>query len=167
MLFYYIIILIGILIDQFSKWMVLSFLKPVGSTAIIPSILHLTYTENDGAAFSMLAGHQFFLILITLLFIIVIFYFFLRLPKNRRYFELNLSFAMILSGAISNLLDRIFRNFVVDFIDLRIIGFAIFNVADMLVVGGCILLIYQLFLNKELLNDDNDVFSLPGKKPQK
>ena len=74
---------------------------------------------------------------------------------------------MILSGAISNLLDRIFRNFVVDFIDLRIIGFAIFNVADMLVVGGCILLIYQLFLNKELLNDDNDVFSLPGKKPQK
>lgn len=159
MAFYIIFMLIGIAIDQSSKYWAATYLADVYTVPIIPHVLHLTYVENSGAAFSILEGRQIFLIIITILFVAVLFYLFIKTPKNRKYFDVNLALSMVISGAIGNLIDRIRLNYVIDFFDIRLIGFAIFNIADVLVVVGCILIVIALLRNKELLNDS------PSHKP--
>lgn len=153
MLFYILFILGGIALDQITKYFAVSILSPVSTVPIIPHVFHLTYVENTGAAFSIFAGKQIFLILITLIFVVILAYFFYVMPKTKRYFDINLALSLILSGAIGNLIDRIRLNYVIDFFDVRLIGFAIFNIADILVVSGCILVIISVFRNKDLIND--------------
>ena len=153
MLFYILFIIGGIVVDQLTKYLAVTFLSPVTTVPVIPHVFHLTYVENTGAAFSIFAGKQIFLILLTLIFIIVLIYFFVIMPKTKRYFDVNLALSMIISGAVGNLIDRIRLNYVIDFFDVRLIGFAIFNIADIFVVVGCILMVIAIFRNKELLND--------------
>lgn len=75
-------------------------------------------------------------------------YLFAVLPKDRQYFNINLALAFIIGGAIGNLIDRIRLNYVVDFFDFRVIGFAIFNVADSFVVIGCIIMVIAIWQNR-------------------
>ncbi|MDO4287962.1 MAG: signal peptidase II [Eubacterium sp.] len=153
MLFYILLILGGIAVDQFSKYLAVVFLSPVSTVPIVPHVFHLTYVENNGAAFSMLSGKQTFLIIITAAFILALIYILWVMPKKRRYYDINFALSLIISGAIGNLIDRIRLNYVIDFFDVRLIGFAIFNIADIFVVAGCLLAVIALFRNKELLND--------------
>ena len=164
MLFYILFIIGGIVVDQLTKYLAVTFLSPVTTVPVIPHVFHLTYVENTGAAFSIFAGKQIFLILLTLIFIIVLVYFFVIMPKTKRYFDVNLALSMIISGAVGNLIDRIRLNYVIDFFDVRLIGFAIFNIADIFVVVGCILMVIAIFRNKELLNNPP---SLAKKKRQR
>lgn len=135
------IILLCIALDQITKLFAIHFLSTVTTVPIIPNVLHLTYVQNDGAAFSLLSGHQIFLIVVTLLFIVLLIYFLYSMPKKRATLSINIALAMIIGGAIGNLIDRIRFQYVVDFFDFRLIGFAIFNVADVFVVTGCIVVI--------------------------
>ena len=153
MLFYILLIFAGIAVDQLSKYLAVIFLSPVSTVPIVPHVFHLTYVENNGAAFSMLSGKQTFLIVITAVFIAAFLYVLWVMPKKKRYYDINFALALIVSGAIGNLIDRIRLNYVIDFFDVRLIGFAIFNIADIFVVAGCFLAIIALFRNKELLND--------------
>ena len=148
MLFYILVMIAGIAVDQLTKLYAINVLAKVTTVPIIPNVFHLTYVENTGAAFSMLSGMQPFLIIITIIFTVALSFFFYILPKNSKYFNLNLSLSLIISGAIGNLIDRIRFQYVVDFFDFRIIGFAIFNIADILVVVGCILMVITIFQNK-------------------
>lgn len=162
MLLYIVIIIAGVVLDQLSKQFAVIWLSGITTLPIIPNVLHLTYVENTGAAFSLFSNMRFFLIIVTLLFAAGIGYLFYILPKTKPYRNINIALSLMLSGAIGNLIDRIRLAYVVDFFDFRIIGFAIFNVADILVVCGTGLLIYSLLKNHNLFSKLEF-----GKKPSK
>lgn len=159
MLIYIIIIIAGIILDQVTKMSAVLFLSNnVTTLPIIPNVFHLTYVENTGAAFNILDNMQGFLIVVTIIFIILLCYLFLILPKRKRKYILpNIALSLMISGAIGNLIDRIRLSYVIDFLDVRLIGFAVFNIADSLVVIGTILLAYSLLKNQNM-------FSRPKRK---
>ena len=127
-------------IDQITKWLAVQHIKPVGSIPLIQfgdtQVLNLTYCENTGMSFSMLEGQRFILILLPVLLIgLVEWYIFSgKLKRTDMIFAL----AALAGGGLGNLIDRVLSGYVVDFIDFRIINFAIFNFADICAVCGVI-----------------------------
>ncbi len=125
-------------VDQITKLIVLKTLTSVETMPVLQNIFHLTYCENRGAAFGILQNQTWIFIIITIAVLVAVIYFMVRMrPKN---IWLNLSLILLIGGALGNFVDRIFRGFVIDFLDFRIINFPIFNVADCFVVVGAILL---------------------------
>ena len=135
----------GIALDQLSKLLAVKLLAPVGSVPILEGVLHLTYVENKGAAFGMLADHRWVFMSISTVAIIAIA---LHLYSGKNTSKLYTSALMlIVSGGIGNMIDRIALGYVVDFIDFALIDFAVFNIADSLVCIGAGLLILSLVLD--------------------
>lgn len=136
-------------LDQMTKWLVVEYLKPdsipllkIGGTEVI----NFTYCENTGMSFSLLEGKQLFLIIITSVFMVgLIVYLLSGRCKNKLMIW---AIAMVIGGGIGNLIDRIANGFVVDFIDFKIINFAIFNVADIFAVCGAILLLIAFVIDE-------------------
>lgn len=130
-------------IDQLTKWIAVTLLQPQGSVNLISiggkEWLNLTYVENTGAAFSILEGKQIFLIIITSVVILAMIV--VLLTKRIKSTPIIWSVALIIAGGIGNLIDRIFNGYVVDFVDFRIIRFAVFNFADICAVVGAIALV--------------------------
>ncbi len=137
-----------LLLDQITKWIVLNTLTKVDTVALIDGIFHFTYCENRGAAFGIMQNRVWFFVVITIaVFIAVIWYMIKYKPKNK---WLIFSLTLLMGGALGNFVDRIFRGYVVDFLDFRLINFPIFNVADCFVVIGAILLAcYMIFSEYE------------------
>lgn len=129
-------------LDQLTKWLAVTFIKPEGSIPLLKiggkEWLNLTYQENTGAAFSIMQNKQLFLIILTSIVILVML--FLVISKRVKRTPYLWSFALIIAGGIGNLIDRIFLGYVVDFVDVRIINFAVFNFADVCAVCGAIML---------------------------
>ena len=140
---YELIIAILIVIDQISKWYALSYLKDIDTIPIIQNVFHLTYVENRGAAFGMLQNNQWiFIIVATIASIAGLYY----LHTKKIHTIGRIGILLIISGAIGNLIDRIRLGFVVDYFDFKIIWEYVFNIADVFVVLGTILLcVYILF----------------------
>lgn len=139
-------VLIGI--DQLSKLWVLGHLKGIGSISIIENVFHLTYVENRGAAFGMLQNNQIIFIIVALAASIFGLYY-LNTNKNLNLLGKS-SIILIISGALGNLIDRVRLGFVVDYFDFRFIWEYVFNIADVFVVVGTIMLcIYILFFEEE------------------
>lgn len=142
-----------VIIDQIIKYWVLENLVGSSSIVVIPGLLQLTYVENRGAAFGIFQGKVGILSILTLA-VIVIAIVMLLMGKFKS--GLNLwSIGLIIAGGTGNLIDRIFRNFVVDYLDISPwFHFPVFNFADCCVVVGTILLmIYLLFFeDKEKKN---------------
>ena len=148
-----IIIVLTIAADQLSKFLLTPMLDklPNESMAVIPDVFYLTYVKNQGASFGMLQGFQWFFIVVTVIVIIAATWFMIKYRKKHTRF-LKVSLALVYSGALGNLIDRIAYGYVRDFIDFRVFDFWkwIFNVADMcLVIGSIMLGIYILFLHKD------------------
>lgn len=143
-----------IVLDQIFKIMAYNYLSPIYSSPIIQNIFYFTYVENRGAAFGIFQGNKFFLIFVTSIsIIIVIFYIFYKNIKDKfLLFSLN----TIIAGGIGNLIDRVFRGYVIDYIDVKIINFAIFNFADICVVLGTIFLISYILLS-DYKNNKNSI----------
>ena len=144
------------MLDQITKWLAVEYLIPIGTVPIIKDALHLTYVENPGAAFGMMQNSRWiFLLVSTVAIIAIIIYLIKFAPKNKLAL---LSLAFILGGGIGNMIDRVALGYVVDFIDFRLINFAVFNVADSFVcVGAALLIIYVLFIEgKENKRPDGD-----------
>lgn len=152
---YIAIIIFVIFLDQYSKYLILTHIKPLETFSIIPNVFHLTYVENTGAAFSLFSDMQIFLIIMTLIFIGILIFFLVKIPKSKENRLINISLSFIIGGASGNLIDRLRLDFVVDFLDFRMIQFAIFNFADMFVVCGSIILVIALLMNKNFL-ENND-----------
>ena len=136
-------------LDQISKFFVLRDLKPIVDMPIWDGVLHLHFARNTGAAFGMLPGLKWVFMGVAILFVIATFIFVII---NRKKIDLLalVSLGLICGGAIGNVVDRIRLGYVVDFIYVKIINFAIFNVADScIVIGGILLGIYVLFIYKE------------------
>lgn len=139
------VILGGIGIDQLSKLLAVKLLAPVGSVPIWSGVLHLTYVENKGAAFGMLADHRWVFMTVSSIAIIGIA---LYLYSGRSTGKLFTSALMlIISGGIGNMIDRLALGYVVDFIDFALIDFAVFNIADSFVCVGAGILILSLVLD--------------------
>ncbi len=148
MLGYYLIALIVILIDQFTKWLVAAKMEIGQSIPIIEDFFYLTSHRNSGAAWGILEGRMFFFYVITIIVIIVIVYYMQRFAKNNALLAVSLS--LILGGAIGNFIDRLIRQEVVDFLSF-IFGnyhFPIFNVADSALTIGVILVIIATILEE-------------------
>lgn len=143
----YILIIALIVIDQISKYLALNNLAQVGSIPIIENVFHLTYVENRGAAFGMFQNNQMIFVIVALGASIVGLYY---LYKKKLNLLGNLAIILIISGAIGNLIDRVRLGFVVDYFDFRFIWEYVFNVADVFVVVGTILLcIYIIFFEND------------------
>ena len=99
--------------------------------------------KNYGAAFNLFSGSRLFLSLISIFFSILLIYLILR-KNNLNSFELY-SYSFILGGTIGNGIDRIYKGFVVDFINLNIINFPVFNIADISINIGFLFLLYNIF----------------------
>ena len=140
-----IVLLIGI--DQISKVCALSSLKEMGSIPIIKNVFHLTYVENRGAAFGMLQNNQSIFIIVALTASVFGLYY---LHTKKVNILGKTGIILIIAGAIGNLIDRVRLGFVVDYFDFRFIWEYVFNVADVFVVVGTILLcIYIIFFEEE------------------
>lgn len=134
-----------VLLDQITKYYALNFLSRVGSMPVIDNIFNLTYVENRGAAFGMLQNQKWFFVLVAIVVVSFIVYY-LKTNKNMsRLYQVSL--ILILSGAIGNVIDRVRLNFVVDFFDF--IVWPVFNMADIFVVTGGIILSYIIIFDKE------------------
>lgn len=144
---YEIVILLLIGLDQLSKIWAINDLKAIGSIPIIQNVFHLTYVENRGAAFGMFQNNQIVFIIVAVVASIVGLYY---IYKKKLNLLGNISIVLIISGAIGNLIDRVRLGFVVDYFDFRFIWDYVFNVADIFVVVGTILLcIYIIVFEKD------------------
>ena len=137
-----IIAVILIAVDRITKnWAAQALAS--GDIAVIDKVLYFRYTENTGVAFSMFSDNRWVLVGITSVMLIVALAFFLS-GKIKDKLEL-FALSLIIAGGVGNLLDRLSLGYVIDFIDVRIINFAIFNVADMCITIGAILVCIAAF----------------------
>lgn len=134
-----------LLADQATKLLAEQHLKGQPDYPLLPGILEFSYLENRGAAFSSFMGMQGFLITLTSIAMLFLLFKFFQIPEGRRYFLMRLSFMLIISGGIGNLIDRVTNQYVIDFIYFVPINFPKFNVADCYVTVGMALLFIILF----------------------
>ena len=127
------VILLGVLLDQMTKYLAVVYLKGQEAISLIPGVLELRYLENRGAAFGILQGGKVIFLIITPIVLLVAAYVLVRMPDGGKYGILHFLLDCIIIGAVGNLIDRIRLDYVVDFIYIRLIDFPIFNVADMFV----------------------------------
>ena len=142
------IIVVGIILtvaDQLLKIWAIYSLEPVGSITIIENIFSLTYVENRGAAWGMMAGAKWYLIIMPIVIIVAaIAYLIIKKLSDPL---LLWSVMLIVSGGLGNLIDRIFRGFVVDYLHATFIDFPVFNLADCCITIGAGLLILYVILS--------------------
>lgn len=149
------------LLDQGSKLLVLTCLKGKSDVILIPGVLQLRYLENRGMAFGLFEGKIPVFVILCLLFFCVFAYVYIRMPRTGYYMPLAVTSLLMVSGALGNFIDRVFRGYVVDFIYFSLIDFPVFNIADIYVVcSGILLIILVCFKYK----DDKDYDFLRIKK---
>ena len=138
------------IIDQATKYIALTKLKPLGSVTFIDGFMDFTFVENRGAAFGILNGRVWLLLVIAAVIYIVIIAAMLEMPNTKEYKWLKWSLMLILAGAIGNVADRLFRGYVVDFFEFTFIKWPVFNMADIYVVIGTIVMaVLVLFVIKD------------------
>ncbi len=146
---YTLIIVLGIALDRLTKRLAVRFLRPVTSFPVIEDVLHFTFVRNSGAAFGMLSDHRWiFMTVSTVAIIAMTVFLYMRKAPSMLYAA---SIAAIVSGGIGNMIDRVAYGYVVDFIDVQFIDFAVFNVADCFVTVGAVCLV--ILLIADLIKD--------------
>ena len=155
-IYYTLVILAGVALDQLTKLLAVEYLMPIPTLPLIEDVLHLTYVENPGAAFGMLKDAPWVFNSFSVVAIVAIsLYLYLGHAESHLY---AVALSMIASGGIGNMIDRLSLGYVVDFIDFRLIDFAVFNGADSFVCVGAGLLILAMVLDiiKEARDTKND-----------
>ena len=134
-------------VDQVIKVLVDSYLKPVGEITVIPDIIRFRYLENDGAMMGFMDGKTSVMTILAIIcFGGVAVLIFSGKIKNKVDLA---NFVLISAGGLGNIIDRIFRGYVIDYIDVLFVDFYVFNFADCLITVGAFLLffnqIYQVY----------------------
>lgn len=158
------LVVVFVAMDQISKYLVNLMIPVNGSTELIPGFFSLQHVRNDGAAMGILDGHRWIFMTFTVI-IIVASVFFLCSGKVKNHWGI-LSISMIIGGGIGNMIDRVLLGEVIDFFAFNFWGFEfwIFNVADIFVTCGTILLAFYIALSSDFdskkesaeIEDQND-----------
>lgn len=139
-------IILGLVLDQVVKMAVVKNIGLSEQKPVIKGVLSLTHLRNNGAAWSILEGQQWFFVLTTVLVLAVAIWFWLKnLSKN--WYAIGLT--LIISGALGNFIDRVRQGYVVDMFQLDFINFPIFNVADILLSIGFVVLFIGILIEKD------------------
>ena len=129
--------------DQLVKWLSIRLTE---SVTLIPGVMAFTYVENTGMAFSMLSGHTWLLGMISVACILLGWW---ALRRYRLGVWSRIGAMLMLGGAVGNMIDRLFRGYVVDMFETLFVNFAVFNVADAALTVGVIMMIISLLLCPE------------------
>ena len=143
---YSVIIVVGIIIDQLTKFLATAYLKPIEVCPVINGVVQLHYTTNPGMAFGLAQDQRWIFMSASVIMIVAMcVYLFGGLSENRLY---AVSVALVISGGIGNMIDRVALGSVVDFIEVTFIYFPwIFNGADSFVCVGAGMLVLALILD--------------------
>jgi signal peptidase II len=142
------ILLIGI--DQAVKFWVKATLMDKDPIVLIPNVLKLQYHQNSGAVWGIMSGKASYLSIFTFFILLFILYLYFKIPMDKKYNALKIITVFISAGAVGNWIDRIYLNYVVDFIYFEIINFPLFNIADSyLTVSSILLFILAIFYYKD------------------
>lgn len=151
--FFFLFILLMLILDQVSKIFIVRNLPLSSSLNIIPGFFNLTHIHNRGAIFGFLSQSRsqvvfYLLMLASLVALSLVVYYFFKTPPEEK--SLKISLSLILAGALGNLIDRIFRGYVIDFLDFYVKKWhwPSFNVADASVSIGAVFLIFILFFKR-------------------
>lgn len=154
-IFFFVVLLV--MMDQLSKFFVVSFLKGQSPYILIEGFLSFYYIENRGAAFGILQNSQ---ILFSIITIVVLLGLMIYLIKNYKSSSLatKISLTLIIAGAIGNFIDRLRLKYVIDFISFRMFGhdFAVFNLADSFIVIGTIIVMILVILHENPKRKKNE-----------
>lgn len=146
---YIFLFLILLIIDQYSKFIVHGTLYVGDTIPIIDNFFNLTYVQNRGVAFGLFQGKIDIVSILALIAIGLILFYFCKNFKKISFLE-RIAYTMIFSGAVGNMIDRLFRGFVIDMLDFRGIWSFIFNFADVWINIGVILIIIEhLIFNRK------------------
>lgn len=141
-----VIILVSVMLglDLLLKYLVSSYITSVN---IIDNFFSLTYVLNDGAAFSLLSGNIYILIIIAIICLLFIIY---ELKNNLNDRILSIGYSLVLAGLLGNFIDRLIDGYVVDYLSFKIFSFnyPVFNLADILIVLGIIIVIIKEILKE-------------------
>ncbi len=148
---YIIVAIMVIAADIITKIMAENSLMPAGTIPIIKDIIHLTYVENRGIAFGMFSGGRIVFIIVSLVVLAVLGVVIYRTKEELRSKWMKAGITLVFGGAIGNLIERIYKGYVVDFIDFKAIDFPVFNIADIAVcTGAALLVIHFLFIEDRI-----------------
>lgn len=158
---FFIITILAIALDQYTKILAVKYLMS-SDYPLLKDILEFVYTENRGAAFGILQGGKILFYIIAIIVSVVIIRSVYIMPNSKRMLHLLLALNFIFAGAWGNIVDRINRSYVVDFIYFKPINFPVFNVADIYVSLAVVYLMFLLlFYYKE---DELEFLSFKGNK---
>ncbi len=146
------VVVLSVILDQITKIIAESSLKGTDGVIVIPKVLSFSYLENRGAAFGIFSDSRWVFMVFSTVAIVTMIYLIFSMRKKHPIFLISLS--MLVGGGIGNMIDRIFRGYVIDFFKVLFVDFAVFNVADCFVtVGAIILAIYMMFIYKDSNNN--------------
>lgn len=139
------VIIVLVAADQLIKHFVDTMLKPIGKVTVIPDILQLRYLENNGAMMGFMEGKTLLMTVLSVIcFVVVAILLFSGKIKNKIDM---VSLTMICAGGFGNIIDRIFRGYVIDYIEVLFVDFYVFNFADCLITVSAFLLLFnQIYL---------------------
>lgn len=153
-----IISILIIIADQLVKYFVAAGMSVGDTTFSVLNLFDITYVQNQGAAFSILSGKLSVLSLISVVFCVGVIVYWIK--KKPTHPLLCTALTMMFAGAFGNAIDRIFRGFVVDYIQTTFITFPVFNIADIgITVGAALLVLYVILFDKEDKNAKNNTES--------
>ena len=140
--------------DQITKYITVANIPLYGAVPFIPGVVRFTYVRNTGAAFSSFQGQQWLFALIFAVFTVLVLWEYFKSPMPFTKLD-RWCIAAIYGGALGNMIDRVRLGYVVDMIEAEFMTFPIFNVGDIFITCGCILLVIRLiFVNKEFWKDE-------------
>jgi signal peptidase II len=154
------VLMVGLVLDQISKLLILQKLPLGGQVPLIPGLLNLVHVHNKGAAFGLLSGWSaefawLFFVATTALVLVVLGYMLWQLPEGQ--WVATLGYSLVLTGALGNLIDRVRLGEVVDFIDVYYghYHWPAFNVADSLVCVGAAILVWVIIREEKTADASN------------
>jgi len=155
-----------IIIDQVTKYYARLFFMDGSDYLIIPKVIRFVFHDNTGAMWGIFSKSQhsiLFLTIITFIILALMVYVYFRIPDKKKYAPLLWVIVFIFSGAIGNLIDRIFLNYVTDFIQTEFIRFPVFNIADCYITVSVFILFYLILFKYS--DSDLEFFSIKKREP--
>ena len=141
-------------VDQLVKYLIVANIPLYGQAPLVPDIMKLTYVQNTGAAFSLFEGMQWMFVVIFIALTVLLVFEYFKKPMPFTKFE-RWCIAAVYGGGLGNVIDRVFLGYVVDIFQTEFINFPVFNVADIFITCGCILLmIHVAFFNKPFWKEE-------------